>query len=104
MSVFPKHIYRLRVLLCTKSQIHPITHYFRSSKTIPQSLIHNFTMYHLDGNPAPSDQTLLKDLFKITTSKWQSMLKRDPASVQGEANTRPSVSRSSTQLSVPKLK
>ena len=26
--------------------------------------------YHLDGNPAPSDQTLFKDLLKITTAKW----------------------------------
>ena len=61
-------------------------------------------MYHLDGNPAPSDHTLFKDLVKMTTSKWQSMLKKDPQPVQADTNTRPSVSRSSTQLSLPKPK
>ncbi|KAH7558554.1 hypothetical protein BM1_04691 [Bipolaris maydis] len=48
-------------------------------------------MYHLDGNPSPSDHTLFKDLLKMTTSKWQSMVKKDPApaQVQVEANPRP---------------
>ncbi|KAF5850498.1 hypothetical protein GGP41_002767 [Bipolaris sorokiniana] len=61
-------------------------------------------MYHLDGNPSSSDHTLFKDLLKMTTSKWQSIVKKDPAPVQVqiEANTRPCVSRSSTQLSLPK--
>ncbi|KAH6877633.1 hypothetical protein BKA58DRAFT_375602 [Alternaria rosae] len=58
-------------------------------------------MYHLDGNPAPSDQTLFQDLLKITTSKWQSMLKRDTTPARQEPASRPSVSRTSTQLSVP---
>ena len=34
-------------------------------------------MYHLEGNPTPSDQTLFRDLLQITTSKWQSMLKKN---------------------------
>ncbi|KAF1917468.1 hypothetical protein BDU57DRAFT_167427 [Ampelomyces quisqualis] len=54
-------------------------------------------MYHLDGNPSPSDQTLFKDLLKITTAKWQTMFTKADASAQQEAVTRPSVSRSSTQ-------
>lgn len=61
-------------------------------------------MYHLDGNPAPSDHTLFQDLLKMTTSKWQSLLKKDAVPVPGDASTRPSVSRSSTQLSVSKAK
>jgi hypothetical protein len=61
-------------------------------------------MYHLDGNPAPSDQTLFKDLLKITTAKWQTMFKKPEVSAQAETITRPSVSRSSTQASVPQSK
>ena len=61
-------------------------------------------MYNLDGNPAQSDHTLFKDLLKMTTSKWQSMLKKDPSPAQTDTNTRPCVSRSSTQLSMPKSK
>jgi hypothetical protein len=61
-------------------------------------------MYHLDGNPAPSDQTLFKDLLKITTAKWQTMFKRTDALTQEQVMTRPSVSRSSTQASVPQSK
>lgn len=61
-------------------------------------------MYHLDGNPAPSDQTLFKDLVKITTAKWQTMWKQPENSVQAQAVTRPSVSRSSTQSSVSQSK
>jgi hypothetical protein len=61
-------------------------------------------MYHLDGNPAPSDQTLLKDLLKVTTAKWQTMFKKPEGSAQAEVITRPSVSRSSTQASVEQKK
>jgi hypothetical protein len=61
-------------------------------------------MYHLDGNPAPSDQTLFKDLLKLSTAKWQSMFKKEDAFAQKEAITRPSVSRSSTQTTAPASK
>jgi hypothetical protein len=61
-------------------------------------------MYHLDGNPSPSDQTLFKDLLKITTKKWQTMFKKPEVSAQQEVLTRPSVSRSSTQGSVQQSK
>jgi hypothetical protein len=62
------------------------------------------TMYHLDVNPSPSDQTLFKDLLKVTTAKWQTMFKKSEVSAQADTITRPSVSRSSTQASVPESK
>ncbi|KAH3944942.1 hypothetical protein HBI25_160950 [Parastagonospora nodorum] len=61
-------------------------------------------MYHLDGNPSPSEQTLFKDLLKMTTAKWQTMFKKEDVFATKEAPTRPSVSRSSTQASVPTSK
>ncbi|CAI9626276.1 unnamed protein product [Alternaria burnsii] len=93
-------IYRQRGPVCLHPLDFPLLHvssrYLRS---------HSFlTMYHLDGNPAPSDQSLFNDLLKITTSKWQSMLKKDTTPTREETASRPSVSRSSTQLSVPRSK
>lgn len=59
-------------------------------------------MYHLDGNPAPSDQVLLKDLIEITTAKWQTFTKKKDAQAQEDSTARPSACRGSTQSSLPK--
>ncbi|KAH8702884.1 hypothetical protein GQ44DRAFT_717151 [Phaeosphaeriaceae sp. PMI808] len=62
-------------------------------------------MYHLDGSPAPSDQTLFTDLLKITTAKWQAIRKGREATVHDdEASPKPTTSRTASQLSVPKVK
>jgi hypothetical protein len=74
--------------------------YTTTSKIVTSYHRQEITMYHLDGNPAPSDQTLFKDLLKVTTAKWQTMFKKPEGSAQAEAIMRPSVSRSSTQASV----
>lgn len=56
-------------------------------------------MYHLDGSPS-AETSLLSDLYKAATAKCQALLKKE----QQMTASRPSVSRSSTQLSVPKSK
>jgi hypothetical protein len=59
-------------------------------------------MYHLDGNPSSTDQTLLKDLIKFTTAKWQTVLKGQDIQRQEDGKIRPSVSRSSTKDTMTK--
>lgn len=61
-------------------------------------------MYHLEGNPTGPEHTntLFSELVKTTTSKCRAWLKRMEALQQ--AGSRPSVSRSSTQHSVPRSK
>jgi hypothetical protein len=82
----------------------PLDFHTTTSKITASFQRQDITMYHLDGNPAPSDQTLFKDLLKVTTAKWQTMFKKPEGSAQAEMITRPTVSRSSTQASMEQKK
>ncbi|KAH9867998.1 hypothetical protein IAQ61_007305 [Plenodomus lingam] len=86
------------------SRYIPRTYFTPSWPSIPRdSSLQLFKMYHLDGTLSPSEQTPFKDLFKIATSKWTAFKRGETATIE-EPLSRPSVSRSSTQLLVPKSK